>query len=365
MKLTKSWFGLVAAVVSFALAGAAWAQAPKTAAAAADKPAAGPKLTDIELEDIKVGGVSDAAVQAMNEVEEGDHKEFKVTTDESLTGMAAGDIYKGQQAYFKIKSVKPTGKKGGTFVVERYRGKADPGNKWSRISGQGPVALESRQTLLDRYWAGGPMMHAISFCLLLGLLVILQCLFYLRVSVHCPEELRKDLIAAIDGGDMVKFEDMAMKNRGMLAVVAREMAADAKRLTTEEMKSRLESVALSEVGRLSFPIRIINFITVAAPLFGLLGTVTGMIGCFEALAWEGASENKAAMLSAGMKEALYTTAFGLLVAIPHVLMMTVFQHRVGKIANFCAVATEDLIHEIDVLRCKAEITGKTNGKADA
>jgi biopolymer transport protein ExbB len=80
-----------------------------------------------------------------------------------------------------------------------------------------------------------------------------------------------------------------------------------------------------------------------APLLGLLGTVTGMIGAFDALAAWGTSNPRA--LSGGISEALVSTQTGLLVAIP-VLFSGYFLRRRAenfkdRVSRFCAVLTRE------------------------
>ena len=67
----------------------------------------------------------------------------------------------------------------------------------------------------------------------------------------------------------------------------------------------------------------------AAPQLGLLGTVTGMITAFSALTRN--SESTARIVASGISEALYTTAFGLIVAIPALVFYNYFNRRIDVI----------------------------------
>jgi len=66
-----------------------------------------------------------------------------------------------------------------------------------------------------------------------------------------------------------------------------------------------------------------------SPLLGLLGTVTGMIKTFQLISLFGAGDAK--LLSSGISEALITTEFGLVVAIPALVFHTYLQRRAKKI----------------------------------
>ena len=67
----------------------------------------------------------------------------------------------------------------------------------------------------------------------------------------------------------------------------------------------------------------------AAPQLGLLGTVTGMITAFSALTQNG--ESTARIVASGISEALYTTAFGLIVAIPALVFYNYFNRQIDII----------------------------------
>ena len=76
----------------------------------------------------------------------------------------------------------------------------------------------------------------------------------------------------------------------------------------------------------------------AAPLLGLLGTVTGMINTFNAITVLGAGDPKT--LAGGISEALITTEFGLIVAIPSLLLHAILSRKVkGIIGSMEQTAT--------------------------
>ena len=54
-------------------------------------------------------------------------------------------------------------------------------------------------------------------------------------------------------------------------------------------------------------------------------------------------------MAAGINKALLTTAFGLIVALPSLMIFFIFNYRVNQIANLCAVTAEELIHEVAVV----------------
>jgi biopolymer transport protein ExbB len=93
-----------------------------------------------------------------------------------------------------------------------------------------------------------------------------------------------------------------------------------------DIQAALDEGALVEVPKIEKKIGFLSVIGNVATLMGLLGTITGMIMSFKAVA-DADPATKAAMLTKGISEALNCTAFGLLVAVPAVLIYSVLQSR--------------------------------------
>lgn len=95
-----------------------------------------------------------------------------------------------------------------------------------------------------------------------------------------------------------------------------------------------------QVGQLRKHLRVLNGVATVTPLLGLLGTVVGMIQAFNDIASAGAM-GKADQLAAGIAVALLTTAIGLTIAIPSLIM---FMYLSGRV--------ESLVMEMDELSLK-------------
>jgi biopolymer transport protein ExbB len=98
----------------------------------------------------------------------------------------------------------------------------------------------------------------------------------------------------------------------------------------EEIEKAMESVALHEVSKLEKSLWILATVANIAPLFGFLGTVTGMIASFEALAEVGLGNPEA--VAGGISQALITTATGLMIALPVQAAYNYFANRVSQFA---------------------------------
>lgn len=104
----------------------------------------------------------------------------------------------------------------------------------------------------------------------------------------------------------------------------------------DEIQGKMDEVLLEENAKLEKRIPFLAMMGNVATLIGLLGTITGMIASFSAVAQANPAE-KAALLAAGISEAMNCTAFGLIVAIPALLAYAVLQNRANNLS-------EDLNH---------------------
>ena len=86
----------------------------------------------------------------------------------------------------------------------------------------------------------------------------------------------------------------------------------------------------------------LELIAASAPLFGLLGTVLGMIVAFQGVG-QGAGGADTALLAAGIWEALLTTAFGLGVALPFSILAAIFNNAVDDVREFVEDALSDIL----------------------
>jgi len=108
----------------------------------------------------------------------------------------------------------------------------------------------------------------------------------------------------------------------VLAAGVRAMVAEP-RIDEEGLRSAFESAGRTAVHRMERYLNTLGTIASAAPLLGLLGTVIGMIEIFGSQAPTGG--NNPAMLAHGISIALYNTAFGLMIAIPSLMLYRYFR----------------------------------------
>lgn len=313
-----------------------------------------PETADQPRDEIDFSAVLDkedeVLAEEMGEGPVGDLKVFSIVTDDDISGLEIDDIYKSNASFFKITKLRSWDKKGGRFVMQRTSGANDPLRVLQRVSGLGPLAITARETLISRFMSGGTIMYPIAL-LLLGVIVIaFNSLWVYRRGRQCPDQFVQAMRTAIQNRSVDTVESLAVDEKGLLASICRAMVVDFRISTEEDIRMRCESEARRQVGFLRIPLRSLNFIAAVSPLLGLLGTVVGMITCFESVAGDAASAGKSQAMAGGIKVALLTTAFGLSVAVPALLIFFIFNQRLTGIVADCENYTTEFIHKLGLIK---------------
>jgi biopolymer transport protein ExbB len=121
------------------------------------------------------------------------------------------------------------------------------------------------------------------------------------------------------------------------------VAAENKGASTDTLELKLGEAVLKETPRLNRGLTFLKIIFVVAPLLGLLGTVTGMIKTFQQIVLYGTGDPS--LMAGGISQALVTTAQGLAVAIPTVLLHTFVSGRSRKIVHVLQEQSAGMIAE--------------------
>ena len=114
------------------------------------------------------------------------------------------------------------------------------------------------------------------------------------------------------------------KARGRVGEIIRYTQENVR--TGKQVRNRFEEVRQALLNNINRRLVFLNTLVAAAPLMGLLGTVIGMLGTFDAISSGGGSET-AGMVAAGISEALITTQTGLFIALPGIFLALVIRRR--------------------------------------
>jgi len=121
----------------------------------------------------------------------------------------------------------------------------------------------------------------------------------------------------------------------------------------KNVRDAIKEAGLKEVPRLESYMNIISTVATIAPLLGLLGTVTGMIKAFNVIAKAGVGQ--AMMLASGISEALLTTAFGLSVAIPSLVIYNYLSSKIDIIISDMENASQSFANMVFIRSDRDEL----------
>lgn len=187
--------------------------------------------------------------------------------------------------------------------------------------------------IVDMLVKGGPVMVPLGIVSVLAVAISLERLWYFaKVRHDGGSHLLDEIRVLVHEGRLLEAMQTTRRVNGPTAAVLAEGLAAWER-PIDEVKARIERVGQDEVLKLEARMSWLDAIVTGAPMLGLLGTVTGIIRSFRVLAsMEGVEPSG---LSAGIAEALITTAAGLIIAIPvlflYVYLSSVIDQRVTQL----------------------------------
>ena len=176
---------------------------------------------------------------------------------------------------------------------------------------------------------GGPLMWAILAAAVVGLFVFLERLYSLQRSRVLPRPFVEQIRAQLAEGRTSGALELCTRNDSSIArIMAASLRTYADGKGRAEVKEAVEEVGGREVAHLDRNVEVIATMSSISPLLGLLGTVVGMIQVFQRFV-EAYQEGRATpdVFADGIWTALITTAYGLMVAIPLLVLYKIVQGR--------------------------------------
>jgi biopolymer transport protein ExbB/TolQ len=186
------------------------------------------------------------------------------------------------------------------------------------------------ETVALFFRTGGPVMWIILSVLAVAVAVIAERLhFYLVVCRGDADALATSVVRRLGSGDFKgALAEVAERHSPVGVMLQQAVVRHNRGLGAPEVRHGLEESAIREVPRYTRRLNYLAMLANIATLAGLLGTIFGLQQSFSSLALVEATE-KASVLAAGISQAMNTTAFGLMVAIPCLIAHT----RLGSVAS--------------------------------
>ncbi|MFL2700384.1 MAG: MotA/TolQ/ExbB proton channel family protein [Gammaproteobacteria bacterium] len=189
---------------------------------------------------------------------------------------------------------------------------------------------------------GGPFMWPLLACSVLIIAISIERSWFLQKRLVTPKGLSQQIVNLVKKDlltDKQKEEISNLSSLGFLLISCIKY----KDLQRDNLESKIEEKAIEVKYVLERNLNMLGTIATISPLLGLLGTVVGMITAFTGLTeTSGANPD---LLAAGISQALITTAFGLLIAVPGLVLHKFFEQKVTfllitlqkKVSNFIDV----------------------------
>lgn len=173
----------------------------------------------------------------------------------------------------------------------------------------------------------------VAVCAVFALFIALERLFFVffRAQVAAEPFFATIQRHVLDGNLDAAIRHASMEPRAPLAIALRSALVSA-HLTDEDVALSIDRAMLESIPSIQKRIGYLATLANVATLFGLLGTIVGLIRSFNAVSLS-SLEDRQAMLAAGIATAMYTTAGGISVAIPTLLAYAVLVQRGNAILD--------------------------------
>ena len=199
--------------------------------------------------------------------------------------------------------------------------------------------MEIVNTLIRFFQSGGLFMYPILVVMAVGFAIAIERFMFLRKSRKENITSWDSLFPMLQSG---KFREAMTAAGDSKAAVAKILSYGLSRLISarrrEDIETAMEEGLMEIVPRLERRTHYLATFSNISTLLGLLGTVSGLIGAFAAVA-NADPATKAELLSASISEAMNCTAFGLGAAIPMMLMYSFLQSKTTEMVDSIEMAS--------------------------
>ncbi|TCI94271.1 MotA/TolQ/ExbB proton channel family protein [Tenacibaculum sp. M341] len=200
------------------------------------------------------------------------------------------------------------------------------------------------QQLKQRFIEGDPMfMGVVLVTLILGLAIAIERIIYLNMATTNTKKLVAKVDDALSSGGVEAAKEVCRNTKGPVASIFYQGLERA-----DEGIDAAEKAVVGyggvQMGLLEKNISWISLFIALAPMLGFMGTVIGMISAFDSIAV--ANDISPAVVAGGIKQALLTTVFGLIVAI---ILQIFYNYIVSKVDGIVNNMEDSSITLIDLL----------------
>ena len=207
-----------------------------------------------------------------------------------------------------------------------------------------PAEASFTQELKKRFIEGGPgFMGIVLICLILGLSIAIERIIYLNLATTNSQKLTADVEQALSSEGVGAAKELCRNTKGPVASIFYQ-GLDRVNEGVESAEKAVVAYGGVQMGQLEKNVSWISLFIALAPMLGFMGTVIGMIQAFDKI--EAAGDMQPSLVAGGIKVALLTTVFGLIVAI---ILQVFYNYIIAKIDSIVNDMEDASINLIDIL----------------
>ncbi|MBT8273021.1 MAG: MotA/TolQ/ExbB proton channel family protein [Bacteroidia bacterium] len=205
-------------------------------------------------------------------------------------------------------------------------------------------SLGFHQELKKRFIEGGPgFMGIVLLCLILGLAIAIERIIFLNLSTTNSKKLVQEVEDALSSGGVDAAKEVCRNTKGPVASIFYQ-GLDRTDEGLEQAEKAVVAYGGVQMGQLEKNVSWISLFIALAPMLGFMGTVIGMIQAFDKI--EAAGDMQPSLVAGGIKVALLTTVFGLIVAI---ILQIFYNYIIAKIDSIVNDMEDASISLMDLL----------------
>ncbi|MCR8916185.1 MotA/TolQ/ExbB proton channel family protein [Marinobacter panjinensis] len=193
-------------------------------------------------------------------------------------------------------------------------------------------------SIVSFFQEGGAFMFPIALVLMVGLAIAAERWLFLRRAFHSNKAAYGELLPLMKNNQFDEAEKKAQDSSSaisrLIAVALDTMRASPRR---DDIHAAMQEGVMESIPRLSKRTNYLSILANVSTLLGLLGTIIGLIAAFTAVA-NADPADKATLLSQSISVAMNTTAFGLIAAIPLLLIHSLLQNKTLEIVESIEMA---------------------------
>ena len=199
--------------------------------------------------------------------------------------------------------------------------------------------MDTLYAVLRFFQAGGPFMYPILLVLAFGVAIAIERYIYLTYVRARNRGLWKRVLPLLESGNFNAAREVILHSDAAVSrILGYGLNRAEHRGSGEEIQMAMEEGLLEFVPRLEKRTHYLATLANIATLLGLLGTIIGLTEAFSTVAAADPAD-KANQLSASISVAMNTTAFGLMVAIPLLLIHAVMQTKTSELVDTLEMVT--------------------------